>query len=75
MGHSIFFEDGIETGNIVDSNVVVKCQSSSSLLNTDLWASAFWITNPNNTITNNRAVGGSHNGFWYNLPKRPTGPR
>ena len=75
MGHGFFLEDGIESGNIIDSNVAIGVKRSSSLLNTDLWAAAFWITNPNNTIINNRAAGGSHNGFWYNLPKRPTGPR
>ena len=75
MGHCFFLEDGIESGNIIDSNIAIGVKASSSLLNTDLWAAAFWITNPNNTIVNNKAIGGSHNGFWYNLPKRPTGPR
>ena len=74
IGHAFFLEDGIETDNYLDSNVAVFTQQGTSLLNTDLWAAGFWITNPDNVLVGNRAVGGTHNGFWYNMPKRPTGP-
>lgn len=73
-GHAFFLEDGIETGNILQNNVALSVKNSNSLLNTDLWAAGFWITNPNNTIVGNRAAGGTHSGFWYNMPKRSTGP-
>lgn len=33
--------------------------------------SAFWITNPNNTITNNVAAGTLGTGFWFALPSGP----
>ncbi|CBY32974.1 unnamed protein product [Oikopleura dioica] len=74
IGHAFFLEDGIETDNYLDSNVAIFTQQGTSLLNTDLWAAGFWITNPDNVLVGNRAVGGTHNGFWYNMPKRPTGP-
>jgi len=37
------------------------------LLYHDNQPSVFWISNPNNTITNN-AASGSHIGYWYALP-------
>ena len=74
IGHAFFLEDGIETDNYLDSNVAIFTQQGTSLLNTDLWAAGFWITNPDNVLVGNRAVGGTHKGFWYNMPKRPTGP-
>lgn len=73
-GHGFFLEDGIETGNVLRNNLAVGVIASSSLLSTDLWAAAFWITNPDNTYINNAAAGGSHNGFWLNPPGKPTGP-
>lgn len=33
----------------------------------------FWITNPDNTFTNNAAAGSEGNGFWIALPEHPTG--
>lgn len=35
--------------------------------------STFWITNPDNVITNNVAAGSEFVGFWYIFPERPTG--
>ena len=73
-GHGFFLEDGIETGNQILNNLAVGVKASSSLLSTDLWAAAFWITNPDNEYVGNAAAGGSHNGFWLNPPGKPTGP-
>ncbi|CAG5096144.1 Oidioi.mRNA.OKI2018_I69.XSR.g14489.t2.cds [Oikopleura dioica] len=73
-GHGFFIEDGIETENRIYNNLAIGIRTSTSLLSTDIWASGFWMTNPNNEWVGNHAVGGSHNGFWMNPPKRPTGP-
>lgn len=48
-GHGYFIEDGIETENTIQYNLGVFVRSSSSLLNTDISAATFWVTNPNNT--------------------------
>ncbi|CAH1789358.1 unnamed protein product [Owenia fusiformis] len=74
MGGALFLEDGIETGNVFDHNLVVFCKQSTSLLNDDITPAAFWATNPNNTYINNTAVGGTHFGFWYRMHKHPDGP-
>ncbi|XP_035675907.1 cell surface hyaluronidase-like [Branchiostoma floridae] len=34
----------------------------------------FWITHPNNVITNNAAAGSLHTGIWYIFHREPTGP-
>ena len=76
-GHGFFLEDGSEMGNLVDRNVVALTRSplqSDALLATDnSTLSSFWITNPNNTFTNNVAGGGDMNGFWFAFPASPTG--
>jgi len=35
--------------------------------------STYWITNPDNIVTNNVAAGSELAGFWYIFPERPTG--
>jgi hypothetical protein len=67
MGHTIFIEDAIETKNIIDGNLVIKTNRSWSLLNVDQTPASFWITNPDNTIINNRAAGSDRYGFWFDL--------
>ena len=61
------------TGNVFDHNLVVFVKSSTSLQNDDITPAAFWVTNPNNTVTNNVAAGGTHFGFWYRMHSRPDG--
>ncbi|XP_074659740.1 fibrocystin-L-like [Tubulanus polymorphus] len=74
MGSAIFLEDGIETNNSLQHNLVVFTKSSSSLLNDDITPAAFWVANPANTIRHNGVAGGTHFGFWYRLRSHPTGP-
>ncbi|XP_076825620.1 fibrocystin-L-like isoform X2 [Clavelina lepadiformis] len=74
MGGAIFIEDGIETGNIIQYNMVVFVRQSTSLLNDDITPAAFWVTNPNNTVRHNHAAGGTHFGFWYRMHEHPDGP-
>jgi cell migration-inducing and hyaluronan-binding protein len=75
FGHAIFLEDGGEMSNLLDHNLVVSvfaAPTAQRVIPSDDSSSAFWITNLNNTITNNVAVSG-HHGFWLALPQHPTG--
>lgn len=74
MGGALFFEDGIETGNTLQNNLLVFVRESTSLQNDDVTPAAFWSTNPNNTVQFNHAVGGSHFGFWFRMHAHPDGP-
>eukprot|EP00798_Chlamydomonas_sp_ICE-L_P008885 gene8886-3764_t len=63
------------SGNRVDGNLVFLTRVSDTLLNTDTTPASFWITNPNNTYTNNHAGGSTGGyGFWYMLEDFPSGP-
>ncbi|XP_051826954.1 fibrocystin-L [Antechinus flavipes] len=73
-GGAFFIEDGIEHGNILQYNLAIFVQQSTSLLNDDVTPAAFWVTNPNNTIRHNVAAGGTHFGFWYRMNNHPDGP-
>uniref|UniRef100_A0A8C4T925 PKHD1 like 1 n=1 Tax=Erpetoichthys calabaricus TaxID=27687 RepID=A0A8C4T925_ERPCA len=73
MGGALIFEDGSETGNVLQYNLAVFVMQSTSLLNDDITPAAFWISNPNNTIRHNAVAGGSHIGFWYRLQDSITG--
>eukprot|EP01117_Protostelium_nocturnum_P016557 TRINITY_DN657_c0_g1_i1.p1 TRINITY_DN657_c0_g1~~TRINITY_DN657_c0_g1_i1.p1 ORF type:complete len:1272 (+),score=378.16 TRINITY_DN657_c0_g1_i1:136-3951(+) len=74
FGHCFFLEDGGEHGNVFDSNLGVYTQptvaGTGQLIPSDDRPAIFWITNPNNTWTNNVAVGG-HFGFWFGMPVKP----
>ena len=73
MGHNYFLQDGIETKNSFIRNLAISTVPSHSLLNTDQTPASFWITNPNNYFEGNHAAGSDMYGFWFNLPKNPTG--
>ncbi|HET9066716.1 MAG TPA: G8 domain-containing protein [Gemmatimonadales bacterium] len=75
-GHGYFLEDGAESGNTLDHNLGLKSRIPPvgvRLLASDDQPATFWITNPDNTITNNAAAGSVGFGFWYALPASPTG--
>ncbi len=74
LGHAYFFEDGNEQQNTVQGNLGVFVRASSSLLNVDITPATYWVVNANNIIRKNAAAGGTHFGFWYRIPKNPTGP-
>lgn len=74
MGHAIFIEDAIETSNVYDGNLIVHIKESNSLLNTDSTPGGFWITHPNNKVTNNAVAGSKAYCFWYDLMDHPIGP-
>lgn len=73
-GHNYFIEDGIETNNVIEDNLGISTIQIWTLINTDITAATFWITNPNNIVRRNRAAGGDWFGFWYKLENRVTGP-
>jgi len=74
MGHTFFIEDAAETKNIYDHNLAVKVKKSNSLLNTDQSPGGFWITHPDNVVTNNAIAGGDAYGYWYDMQKTAMGP-
>jgi hypothetical protein len=73
-GHTVFIEDGAETKNYIENNLIMMTKRSMSLLNTDQTPACFWITNPDNQFINNRAAGSDRYGFWFDLQINPTGP-
>lgn len=84
LGHGIFFEDGSEENNTVNGNLVVlsrKPPIGEEVIPSDnskdepqnRSPSAFWISNPKNTINNNIASGTRGVGYWFALSDNPTG--
>ncbi|KAL4484574.1 hypothetical protein ABPG74_019751 [Tetrahymena malaccensis] len=73
-GHNIFLEDGIETNNIIEQNLILGTKQVWSMLQSDITAASYWITNPLNYVFNNRAAGGDFYGFWYEIKEHPDGP-
>lgn len=60
-GQCYFLEDGAETYNTFDHNLGINAlpiadEDPLQIIPTDSSPSTFWITNPNNTFTNNAAV-------------------
>ena len=82
QGHGIFLEDATERRNIIDGNLVLKVRSPhiSRLLKVHEGAqlyqagpSAVWMTNPDNTLTNNHTGDALGNGLWLAFPDRTLG--
>jgi hypothetical protein len=67
MGHSIFIEDGVETENVIEHNLVMQTRASASLLKTDVTPASFWMTNPSNYWIDNAAAGSERYGFWVQV--------
>ena len=44
------------------------------MMQTDISAASFWVTNPTNHLRYNRAAGGDFYGFWYEIKEHPDGP-
>lgn len=74
QGHGFFLEDGAERDNRFLNNLGFGTRSvEDGLLPTDERPATFWITNPDNVFRNNAAAGSDGVGFWYALPRNPTG--
>lgn len=44
------------------------------MLQSDITCASYWITNPLNTVINNRSGGSDFYGFWYEIKEHPDGP-
>ena len=73
-GHNFFIEDGVETQNVLEYNLVISSLESWNMMQTDISVASYWITNPTNHIRYNRAAGGDFYGFWYEIKPHPDGP-
>lgn len=78
-GHGIFTEDAAERRNTIDRNLVLHVrnqlpQHALKLHETgERGASCFWVSNPDNILTNNHAADCWTNGFWLPFPRNPWG--
>lgn len=81
-GHGIFTEDAVERRNTIDGNLVLhvrnpqlgfalKLHESGAVA--ERGSSGFWISNPDNIISNNTAADCQTNGFWFAFPTRAWG--
>jgi G8 domain/Right handed beta helix region/Secretion system C-terminal sorting domain len=69
-GHAVFTEDASERRNTIDGNLVMHVRSPTTPLKvheTDLSknSAGFWVSNPDNTITNNTAADCIGSGYWF----------
>jgi len=69
IGHSFYFEDGSEYGNVLMDNLGFSTKAAESLdgapIGSDFTApTTFWVTNPNNHLIGNTAAGSEGTGFW-----------
>ncbi len=79
QGHGIFTEDAVERRNVIDGNLVLMVRNPP--FGTQLkqhetgerGSSGFWISNPDNIITNNIAGDCATNGYWLAFTTRPWG--
>jgi putative cell wall-binding protein len=75
-GHCFFFEDGAETGNRLTGNLGLSTrvpEPGTALLDSDATPATFWVQHPSNHLVGNVAAGSAAFGFWYDLPRHPTG--
>lgn len=81
-GHGVFTEDASERRNVIDSNLVLHVRNPvvgfalkvhESGTDFSRGSSGFWLSNPDNTVTNNVAGDNDTNGFWLAYPDNPWG--
>jgi parallel beta-helix repeat protein len=79
-GHGIFLEDAVERRNIIDGNLVMMVRNPNwgdELMQHEVGngsgSSGFWISNPDNTITNNIVADAQTHGYWLAFPERAFG--
>ena len=78
-GHCWFLEDGAEWGNLINHNLaaLVRLKTTGFYLGSDMQPfglSTYWLTNPNNTFTNNVAAGSEGTGVWFEMRSAVEGP-
>lgn len=84
IGHGYFLEDGVETGNVFDHNLGLltrRPETELAIIESDIQEgeaargpSTFWISNGDNTFTNNAAAGSDGLGYWYDTELTASGP-
>ena len=82
-GHGIFTEDAVERRNVIDGNLVLHVRTpqipqNQLLKQHERWdgnfgSSCFWISHPDNIITNNHAGDCVGFGYWLTFPRNPWG--
>jgi len=70
IGHSYYFEDGSEFGNVLMNNLGMNTNAADSLENAPIGSdftepSTYWVTNPDNHLIGNTAAGSDGAGFWF----------
>ena len=75
LGHCYFLEDGGEQHNNIIGNLGLGTKAGE-LIPSDVsgLVSTFWITNPDNTVSDNVAAGSDGIGIWVLFAEFPTGP-
>jgi hypothetical protein len=74
LGHSIFLEDGGETQNVIEYNLIILTKQTFSLLVIDSTPASIWIRHPDNIIRGNHCAGSDHYGIWLDVITHPSGP-
>lgn len=80
-GHAFFMEDAVERRNVLDGNLALLIRRPSpenklQIHEGDVYqagSSGFWLTNPDNTVTNNLSADAIGNGFWLAFPEKALG--
>jgi hypothetical protein len=81
-GHAFFLEDATERRNVFNGNIALKMRApvANKLLQVhegpEVYLggpSGFWLTNPDNSISNNLAADAEGNGFWMAFPSKSLG--
>jgi len=74
-GHCFVLQDGSATGVNFEKNLGALTVAADNVIDgeSDFTPSTFYITNPDNTFTNNVAAGSADTGFWFNLDSSVSG--
>ncbi len=81
-GHAFFLEDATERRNVFNGNIALKMRAPTANKMLQVHEgpevylggpSGFWLTNPDNTISNNLAADAEGNGFWMAFPRKALG--
>lgn len=66
-GHAISVIGITSRGNYLSRNIGLQTDNSRNLEDSDQEAAGFYIENPDNFVTFNRALTSESHGFWLNL--------
>jgi hypothetical protein len=79
-GHAFFLEDAVERRNVIDGNLALmtRAPATANVLQVHETtaangASGFWLTHPDNTVTNNLGADAEGSGLWLAYPHKTLG--